>query len=146
MHVTFCSTPTVHRSSVSNTPCSHLAHHSDLARVKSQTRHSKSRTEKSDDSVHTEVFTNALRLSSAEHPPVVKSRNVPKDKTTKVKSPFQCPGFANYCILILHGVMRHGPVSLADFTSGCYNAHCLTELTLLLLKSTSCIWSIKLAV
>lgn len=94
MHVVFCSTPTVHRSSVSNMPCSHLAHHSDLARLKSQTQHSKSRTEKSYDSTHTEVFTNALRLSCAEHPPIVKSRNAPKDRTPKVKSPFQCHGFA----------------------------------------------------
>lgn len=30
----FCSTPTAHRSSVSNMPCLHLAHHSNLAGVK----------------------------------------------------------------------------------------------------------------
>ena len=123
MHVMFCSTPTVHRSRVSNTPCLHLAHHSDLARVKSQTQRSKSRTEKSDDSIHTEVLTNALRLSCAEHPPIVKSRSALKDRIPKAKSPFQCHGFAKHCILILHGMMRHGPASLADFMPGCITMH-----------------------
>lgn len=35
MHVMFCSTPTAHHgSSVSNMLCLHLAHHSNLSRVK----------------------------------------------------------------------------------------------------------------
>lgn len=39
---------------------------------KSQTQSSKSRAEKSDDSIHTELFTNALGLSCAEHPTIKK--------------------------------------------------------------------------
>lgn len=121
MHVLFCWTPTVHRSSVSNMPCLHLAHHSDLARVKSQAQ--RSRTEKSTDSIHTEVFTNALRLSCAQHPPRVKSRKAPKDRTMEVKSPFQCHGFAKYRVHILRGVMKRGPISSADFMPGCVTSH-----------------------
>lgn len=123
MHVMFCSTPTVHRSSVSNTPCSHLAHHGDLARVRSQTQSSKSRTENSDNSIHREVITNARRLSCAEHPPTAKSRNASKDRTLKAKSPFQGHGFSKYCILILHGMRRHCSVALADFMPGCITMH-----------------------
>lgn len=117
MHVMFWSTPTVRRSSVSNMPCLHLAHHSDLARVKSQTQHSKSRTKKSDNGVHTEVFTNPLRLSCANHPPIVKSRNTLKDRTPKVTSPFQGPGFAKHCIFIPHGVTGHSPISVFATTN-----------------------------
>lgn len=112
MHVIFRSTPTVRRSSVSNMPCLHLAHHSDLARVKSQTQRSKSRTKKSDNSVHTEVFTNPLSLSCADHPPIVKSRNALKDRTPKVTCPFQGHSFAKHCSLILRGVTGHSPISV----------------------------------
>lgn len=69
MHVTIWPTPPVHRSSVSNMPRLCLTPYSDFSTAKSQS--SKSVTEKSDNSIHTKGFTNAVRLSCAEHPPIL---------------------------------------------------------------------------